>query len=371
MRFYRILLACVLTGLGSPALLAQTAVKVGISVPLKGVQAEAGKEIVSAWQAFAKYATTQKLFGSRELRLQVLDDAFDPAKSKANAEKFVADDVAVVVNPLGIPTTLAMAKVLEPARIPLLAPISGSSMLYGKSSDVFHIKASFETEIEQAARVFTSMKARKIAIITDDVSDRQQLVEKFRQTLTQHGNGETSLVKVSVVAQKDGKIDAAVAEAMAANPDTIYVMTIPGLAGGIMKTLKERGYSARLAAWSVAAVEQVFTLLGPLAAGTIFSTTLPAPNRQKHQLIRNFRSFAAEQGIAPSYRALEIFVTGMVLSKALAKAPGRVVGNTVWDGLAGLGQVDLGGYWVEFSANKREGSTRVDVMFLDAHGKFL
>lgn len=370
MRVRHLLLSCVLTGFSTSALLAQTPVKIGINVPLTGVQAGTGKEIVESWQAFAKHAAAKQLFGPRELQLLVLDDAFDPVKSKANAEKFVADNVAVVVNPLGIPTVLAMIKLLESAKIPLLAPGSGSSMLYGKSPGVFHIKASFETEIDQAARVFASMKVRQIAVITDDAPDRQPLVEKFRHSLAQHSKGEARLANVSVVAQKDGKIDTAVTETLAVNPDVIYVLTIPGIAGNMMKSLKEKGYSARLAAWSVAAVDQVFDILGPLAEGTIFSTTLPAPTRQKHQVIRNFLGFAQETGITPTYRALEVYVTGMVLAKALAKSPGRVTGSTVWDGLAGLGQYDMGGYWVEFSATKREGSTKVDVMLLDARGNF-
>lgn len=370
MRTHQTILTCALLGLGALTTHAQTPIKVGINVPLTGVQAGTGKEIVESWQAFARHAGAKKLFGSRELQLLVMDDAFDPAKSKANAEKFVAEDVAVVVNPLGIPTVLAMIKVLEPARIPLLAPGSGSSMLYGQSPGVFHIKASFETEVDQAARVFTSMKVARIAIVTDDVRDRPPLIEKFRQALKEYSQGQTELVKVAVVAQKDGKIDVAAAEVLATKPDLVYVLTIPGLAGGVMKTLKDKGYSARLAAWSVAAVDQVLDTLGPQAEGTIFSTTLPAPTRQKHQVTRNFLSFAQEAGITPTYRALEIYVTGMVLSRALSKSSGRITGSTVWDGLAGLGEYDMGGYRVEFSATKREGSTKVDVMYLDAKGNF-
>jgi branched-chain amino acid transport system substrate-binding protein len=368
---FQAILAVLIAGLlGAPAALAAT-VKVGLSLPLTGVQAGLGKEAESVWRAFAKYANAKQMLGGHTLEVLVLDDAFDPDKSRANAEQFARQGVAVLAGTAGIPTVQAMLKTLEANKLPLLGPGSGSLALRGKSSAVFHIKASFGAEVDKMAQLLGTMALKKVAVITDDAGDRQALVERFGAALQRTSGNASQVVHTAVVAQAGAKPKEAVAKAMAAQPNAVYVMTIPGLAGDVLKELRAQGFRGTISAWSVAATDAVTTALGSAGTGIIFGTIVPSPASDLPGIRAKFRAFAKEQGVKPTYRAMEIYITGRILAAALARGDaGPVSGATVWAALEGLRDVSLDGWRVHYSATERDGSTFVDTMMLLESGKF-
>jgi branched-chain amino acid transport system substrate-binding protein len=326
-------------------------VKIGVSVPLTGVQAGIGREAQTVWEAFAKHANAKQLAGVHTLEVITVDDGFDPTKAKANAEQLVAQGADVLVSTAGIPQTKAMLPALAAAKVPLLAPASGSLLLHGPGSEpIFHIKASFGAEMSKMATQLSTMRLAKILIITDDVVDREALVQQFSADLSTHSKGQSKLVSTLVVPQQGGKPQETVAKAMAEQPDAIYVMTIPGLAGGVLKELRAKGFGGYLAAWSVANVENVITGLGNSGAGIIFGTVVPSPTSSLPGVREDFQKFAQETGIKPSFRAMEIYIAGRVLVAALGKVgSAEPTGATVWKGLESLGTLDLGGWRLSVS----------------------
>jgi branched-chain amino acid transport system substrate-binding protein len=365
------ILAVLIAGLlGAPAAWAAT-VKVGLSLPLTGVQAGLGKEAESVWRAFAKHANAKQMLGGHSLEVLVLDDAFDPDKSRANAEQFAKQGVAVMAGTAGIPTVQAMLKTLEANKMPLLGPGSGSLVLRGKSPALFHVKASFGAEVDKMGQLFGTMALKKIAVITDDAGDRKALVERFGAAL-QRASGSTShVVHTAVVTQTAGRPKEAVAQALAAQPAAVYVMTIPGLAGDVLKELRAQGYRGTLAAWSVAATDAVTTALGSAGAGVIFGTIVPSPASELPGIRAKFRAFAKEQDTKPTYRAMEIYITGRILAEALARGDATPVTSAkVWAALEGLRDASLDGWRVHYSATERDGSSFVDTMMLLDNGKF-
>jgi branched-chain amino acid transport system substrate-binding protein len=347
-------------------------VKIGVSVPLTGVQAGVGREAQMVWEAFAKHANSKQLAGAHTLEVVTLDDGFDPVKAKANAEQLAQQGADVVVSTAGIPTVKAMVPVLAAAKVPLLAPGSGSLLLHGAGNEpIFHVKASFGAEMDQMAKQLSAMRLRKIVVITDDAVDRSDLVQQFGAEISKISKGESKLAATVVVAQQGGKPQEAVAQAMADKPDAIYVMTIPGLAGGVLKELRAKGFSGYLTAWSVANVENVITALGASGAGIIFGTVVPSPTSSLVGVRENFQQFAQDTGIKPTFRAMEIYIAGRVLLAAVAKAgAAEPSGAAVWKGLESLGALDLGGWRITYSPKNRDGSKLVDTMMLSASGKF-
>ncbi len=365
------ILAVVLVGLMTAPPAFAAAVKVGLSVPLTGVQAGVGKEAESVWRAFAKHANAKQMLGGHTLEVLVLDDSFDPDKSRANAEQFAKQGVAVMAGTAGIPNVLAMQKVLEGNKVALLGPGSGSLALRGKSPAVFHVKASFGAEVDKMAQLLGTMSMKKVALITDDAGDRQALVERFAAALQRTSGDASKLAHTAVVAQMGGKPKEAVAQTMAAQPDAVYVMTIPGLAGGVLKELRAQGFRGFVSTWSVAATDTVTTALGSSGTGIIFGTVVPSPASELPGIRAKFRAFAKEQDIKPTYRAMEIYVTGRILAEALARGDAApVTGAKVWAALEGLRDANIDGWRVHYSATDREGSTFVDTMMLLENGKF-
>ena len=121
-------------------------VKIGMTLPLTGVQQGNGNETEQVWCAFGKYAANNKLLKSHSLEFITLDDEFNGAKAQANTQKLMSSGAAVIVSTLGIPQVNGMIPDLEKNRVPLLGIGSGSPTLRDKSPAVFHVKATFADE---------------------------------------------------------------------------------------------------------------------------------------------------------------------------------------------------------------------------------
>lgn len=350
--------------------MAVSSVKIGLSLPISGVQAGLGQESETVWRAFAKHFNNTQMVDGYLLELVVLDDAFDPAKSKANAEQLANQGVSVIVGTAGIPNVQAMLPVLEARKIPLLGPGSGSLALRGNPF-IFHVKASFGAEIDEMAQLLNTMGMKKVAIITDDVSDRKALQERFSAALASLSKGQGTVVKSAVIAQQGGKPLEAVAQVLSAQPDAIYVMTMPGLAGAALKELRAKNYRGFVAVWSVAATGGVVAEVGSAGAGIIFGTVMPSPTSEALGIKASFRAFAKEQGVKPSYRAIEIYLTGRVLAEALARSGnGPANGAKIRAGLESFRDLSIDGWRMRYSPSDHDGSKFVDTMMLMPDGKF-
>lgn len=370
-RAFRRLVACslpLLMGAHAGGAAADT-VRVGLSVPLTGVQAGVGKEAETVWRAVAREFNGTPSLRGHTLEIVVMDDAFDPARSKANAEAMVAQGVVVMTAASGIPTVQAMLPVLERSRIPLLGPASGSLALRGKSPAVFHVKASFGAEVDRMAQLLSVMGLKRVAVIVDDVGDRQPLLQRFSARL--QGAGGSTVVASVVLPQKGGDAAKAVATALASRPDAVYVLAIPGLAGPVLKNLRGQGFKGFVAAGAMAATDSVVREVGAAGAGIIFGAVVPSPTSGKPGIQAAFQAFARKQGIAPSFRAIEIYITGRILVEALGRLDsGAVTGNRIWSALESLRGTNIDGWRVTYSATDREGSNHVDTVMLMPDGRF-
>jgi branched-chain amino acid transport system substrate-binding protein len=345
-------------------------VKIGLNMPLTGVQAGVGKEVESVWRAFVKHANKNQLVKGHTLELVVLDDGFDPVKTKSNTEKMIQQGVAVFTATPGVPTVQAMVPLLESSRTPLVAPASGSPALRGKSSALFHVKASFAAEVDQMAAQLAGMGARRIAVLTDDVNDRKGLVDRFRAELQKVSNGASVVTEWVVLPQQGGSTRAAIEKVMASKPDTVYVMTIAGLTGEALKELSTKGFRGNRAAWSVAANEQVRRILGSDGPGTIFGAVVPSPTADNTRLNINFSQFAREAGAEPTFRSMETYITARLIVKALTQVNGDVTGPKVWAALERMGDSEIDDWRLRFSPTNREGSSYATVTMLRKNGKF-
>ena len=346
-------------------------IKIGLTVPLTGLQAGAGKESEAVWRAFARHVNGTPLMRGHTLEVLALDDAFDPARSRENAEQLARQGAAVMTATLGIPTVQAMIPVLERHRIALIGPGSGSLMLRGQSAAIFHVKASFGAEVDRMARLLGTMGLKKVMVIVDDAADRKALLERFSAELVRVSASSGHVVGSAVLPQKGGKAEEVAATAMADQPEVIYVITIPGLAGAVLTQLRTLGYRGFVSAWSPASTESVVRQISAAGAGIIFGTVVPSPTSDRPGIMASFQAFAAAQGVPTSFRAMEIYITGRILVEAVLRAEGGAfTGAKVWKALEGLGDVNVDGWRVRYSATDREGSNFVDTMMLLKDGKF-
>ena len=137
---------------------------IGLSLPLTGPQAEVAKDLL------AGYELAVKSTGSK-LRLKVLDDESSPEKTAANMTVFAASPEVIVVSGIvGTPHAQAALPVLAQAGIPVVGIRSGASILRSGQPGVYHLRASFEDELDKVARTCQGAGINNLIIVYSDDS---------------------------------------------------------------------------------------------------------------------------------------------------------------------------------------------------------
>lgn len=347
-------------------------VKVGLSAPLTGIQKSLGTEAAQVWQAFADYAKETGMLTTHSIAVTVVDDEFNAAMVKTNATRFVESDIDVMVSTPGIPHIIGIMPMLEKARLPLLGPGSGSPDLRNKSPALFHVKATVGDEVLKVAGILGAHKLPRVAIVTDDIPDRVALAETFRKALEIESQGKSAVSGVFTIPQKGGDAVATAKEVAKTKPDAIFVMAIAGISPVVIKTLRQGDFPGPLYSWSIAATKDTFSSLGEAARGVAFSVVMPNPSSQRTVLARQFQKFAAAKGISPSFRSMELYVTGLVLVDALNRIKSKeVTRRDVWQALEQVKSLNVGGYVVSYTPTDQNGSKFVDIVILGKNGRFV
>ena len=105
-----------------------TEIKLGQTSPFSG-PASAYSVIAKTQAAYFKMINDQGGVNGRKINLITLDDAYSPPKTVEQTRKLVEqEEVAVILNPLGTPTGLAVRKYLNDHKVPQLFVGAGATL---------------------------------------------------------------------------------------------------------------------------------------------------------------------------------------------------------------------------------------------------
>jgi len=105
-----------------------TEIKLGQTSPFSG-PASAYSVIAKTQAAYFKMINDQGGVNGRKINLITLDDAYSPPKTVEQTRKLVEqEEVAVILNPLGTPTGLAVRKYLNDHKTPQLFVGAGATL---------------------------------------------------------------------------------------------------------------------------------------------------------------------------------------------------------------------------------------------------
>lgn len=118
---------------------------------LSGSRAALAKELNAGTQAYFSLINEQGGVHGRKVLLQTDDDGYDPARTREIVSRHISDDDALAfVSTIGTANAVAVMPLIEKARIPLVAPLSGAVQLREPASrQVFHIRASYAQEVDK------------------------------------------------------------------------------------------------------------------------------------------------------------------------------------------------------------------------------
>lgn len=195
-------------------------IKIGVVLPISGAVGgfgELGKRGIDL-----AYATQSKTKNGDSIELIFVDNKSDKIESANAMQKLVSSDVSVVIGPMISTNALAMVKIADDNKVPLIAPVATNDRVTQGKKFVSRISFADSFQGVIAANLaFRELGAKKAAILLDNSSDYSiGLAKSFKSQFKKLG-GEIVIETNAQAGTKDFK--AQISNIKAKNPDVLYL----------------------------------------------------------------------------------------------------------------------------------------------------
>jgi len=371
----RIILLAALSGAGMLAAAAEdgvtdTTILIGQTVGLTGTVAGPVKEMNEGAEAYFKQVNKQGGIHGRKIEMRVLDDKFDPALTRANAETLIRKErVFALFQGRGTPHTQGILPLLEGNNVPLIAPSTGAAIFHQPAPRMlFNIRAKYQDEVVRAVEHFTTIGIKAIGILHVDDAFGQDGLDGFMKAMEARKLKPAAVLKFARV-NPDNK--AAAAEVVKANPAALIVVSSAKNTIDVIKAIRAAGSQTQIMTLSNNSSQAFVKELGPAGTGVIVSQVTPAPHLISTQLGQEFNAAAKASGATVSYAAMEGYVNAKVLVEGLRRAGPRLTREGFVRAMETMQRVDLGGLMVTYGPGDHTGSEFVELTMIGKDGRFI
>jgi len=305
----------------------------------------------------------------KRLRLLVADDQFRPELTI----KLIADMKGKAVALL--PTTgsansaaLVKANVLE---IPLVGTIPSTEIVRNPANrNIFHIRASDREQTERILEQLITVGLTNIAILVPNNPFGEQSTGLVQGYLASR-NLSLAVNAIYLLAGPKADIMPGIKALEGKSYQAVLMFGPPKFIADLIKELKSRGETAQLYALSYADSKLIVDTAGlKLAHGVVISQVMPNLNTRTMPLVKvfrdDFKKYAKTKG-EPTHFNLEGYISAKLIVEAIRKSRDASA-EGVRKGLEQLRGYDLGGYIIDFSPTKRQGSNFVDLSVIGVSG---
>ena len=367
--FIRNLGTAAIAGSAAP-LFAQAANKIvlGQSCALSGPAAQLGIQFQRGAKLFFDRVNAKGGVGGRTIELVTLDDGYEPDRCKANTEKLIAQDVFALFGYIGTPTALAALPIATAAKVPFLAPFTGAQALREPFNRyAFHVRASYFDETARIVNQVYAVGMKKIAVFHQNDSYGQAGLAGVNRALA---TLQSKPVATGTVERNTVDVAASVKTIVAAQPEAIVQISAYKSCAAFIREARKAGFGGQFCNVSFVGTQALANELGIDARGVVVSQVMPYPFAPVSALSNDFlQAIAAARDVEPNYSTIEGFVAAKVFAEGLKRTAGSLNRDALINGLESLHELDLGGFFVDFSPRKHTGSSYVDMTILTQDGK--
>jgi branched-chain amino acid transport system substrate-binding protein len=339
--------ACPASASESPA--AGSPIKVGMSVPLSGPLASAGLQALGM-KAYFNSVNDKGGIDGHKIELIVRDDAFDAARALANAQKFTGqDNVLATVAQIGTPQINATQPIAEKTCTPQLWSITSSAKGLADAAKHPWSTLGIAPASVEAQAVAEYIKSTKPGASVMELVGPDALGADFHAAFPALAKkaGLTVLPHQTIAAGATS-IDGPVAAMVAANPDAVFLETLPNYCPGFLKALATAGYKGIVAVNSSCnGAAQWITPVDPAGDGVVtpmFRMDPADPRYTDDPAMKQYRADMAAVGGASQAaigNALDGYNFGVLLVQNLKDAAAMKGGLTRVNLMTAAWQTDV------------------------------
>ena len=354
----------------APLAMAQSPIVVHHIGPLTGVLAASNQEALDGARLYLEAFNARGGVQGRPVRLEALDDAQDPKRTKAIFEELVAANKLLA---LLMPRTTPSIEILLPGvathGVPVIGPHSGASFVnQPPKREIFALRASYQKEAEVAIRQQHSIGMRRFAVLLADDAFGSDTLIGIERTMKELG-----LVAVASARLDNRKPDVTqpVKTLLEQRPQVVMLIVSSKAAADFVRGYRSGGGRATFISLSNTSNNAYVQALGDQARGAIVMQVMPSPFSATTVLARDYAAASRKAKRTLSYAGLYGFASAKLLALGLAKAGREPSRESLLKALESLGEFDLGGLRLRYGPDEREGSSFVDPTIITTGGRFL
>ena len=347
---------------GEPILLGQSAV-------LSGQSAALGTEFRRGAMLVFDQVNANGGIGGRPIELLSLDDGYEPDRCARNTQTLIDRGALALFGYVGTPTSLAALPLAAGSHVCLFAPFTGAEALRAPMNRyVFHLRGSYFDETQQIVRQLATVGIRRIAVFHQNDSYGRAGLEGVLRGLAPLG---LEPVSTGTVERNSVEVDSALRSISRGNPDAIVQISAYRSCAAFIRAARRAGYGGTFYNVSFVGTKALADELGADARGVVVSQVMPYPYAPTTPIAGQYLAAGrAAQGAAfsPNYSGIEGFIAATTLVRALRRAR-AATRQSIVDALESLGKVDLGGFSIDFAADRHVASRFVELTILTADGR--
>ena len=341
---------------------------IGRSTALSGGMAPFLQPIHEGQDAAVEDANAKGGISGRNIRLVTLDDGFDPRRTLENARQLAEKEgVLALFGVSGTSQVIGLLPYLMQAKLPLISVYTGSPAVRAQQHPyLFTTRASYADELVKIVRNLVAVQTSRIAVASENNDFGKLLLPLVEKTIAAEGG----TLAGSHALDPKGADAAEAAKALAAQKPQAVLLVAAGPPVVTYVRANRTHLGVPVYALSLAAGSAVLKALGEDARGLAVARTGPSPSRPTIALTRDFQASMKRHDKPVDYDRYTGYMDGRVLVEGLRAAGPGVTRASLVAAMQGLGNLDLGGYSYQFSAQNHHGSNFVDIVVVGSGGVY-
>ncbi len=360
-----------LASLALPSLAqADRRIVLGQSAALTGPASALGEQFRRGAKLMFDAANARGGVNGRVIELLSLDDGYEPDRCAANTAKFIRDGVFSLFGYIGTPTSLAALPLATAAKLPFFGPFTGAEALRTPFNRyAFHVRASYFDETAEIVKQLTSVGIQRIGVFYQNDSYGKTGLEGVSRALKPLALEPAGL---GTVERNAVEVAEAVKTILAQKPDAIVQISAYKSCAAFIRAARKAGFTGGFYNVSFVGTQALASELGADARGVIVSQVMPfpfSPNTPVSGEYLNAGKASLDAKFEPNYSSLEGFVAAKTLLEGLRRAGANPTQDALITSLESMRDHNLGGFFVDFSAQKHTGSRFVELTILTQDGR--
>jgi len=347
----------------------QKKIVLGQSAPLSGPAAQLGLQMQAGAKLYFDGVNASGGIGGLPVELRTLDDGYEPERCKANTEKLIAGNAFALFGYVGTPTSLAALPLVQQAKIPFFAPLTGAEALREPASPwVFHLRASYNDETALIVRQLTQLGLSKIAVFHQDDAYGKAGLDGVVRALMQR---KLTVHATATVQRNSVDVAEAAKKLAASQPEAVVLVSAYKSCAAFIREARKAGYSGQFFNVSFVGTQALLDELGREANGILVSQVMPYPFGVATGVVAEYQAAAQKAGGSHvlNYTAMEGFLAAKVLSEGLRRINGKGSREALVSALESLQNYNAGGFPVKFGPGRHVASNFVELSMLTGDGK--